>query len=249
MSDAALAGRHRRARVRGAPVRAARRRSHDDERHRRRDLRDRLHGAQHSRRQHRARVVRARRVVRPRRLRGSARAAPLVPGLDRLAVALRARVPARRVGADRISGAAPARRLLLAAHARVLGAHLCGRFSLDRVHRRRERTGRRHARGLARRRSRESLGLLRDRRGARPLHRLRAVAVSRFADRHRAARHSRQRAAGAVRRLCDAALQADRLHGLRRRSPGSPACCSRSITASRPPTRRRSRSRASSSRW
>ena len=58
------------------------------------------------------------------------------------------------------------------------------------------------------------MGLLRAGRGARPARRLRAVALSRVADRHRAARDSRERAARAVHRLRDAALQADRLRGV-----------------------------------
>ena len=68
----------------------------------------------------------------------------LVPGLDAVADAVRARVPAASPSiARRLPRPAPARRLLLAADAGVLGAHLRGRVSLDGVHRRRERPGRR----------------------------------------------------------------------------------------------------------
>ena len=98
--------------------------SHADQRDRRRDLRHRVHGAQHARRPHGTGFVRARRVVRSRRLRGGARAASLVPGLGAVAGAVRARVPRRRRRPDRLPGAAAARRLLFAADARVHRAHL-----------------------------------------------------------------------------------------------------------------------------
>ena len=113
--------------------------------------------------------------------------------------------------AHRVPRAAPARRLLLAADARVLGADLRDRVSLDGVHRRRERTGRRHARELVRRRPRESLDLLHAGRGVRPGRRVRARALSSLGDRHRAGGHPRKRAARAVHRLRDQPLQADRL--------------------------------------
>ena len=71
--------------------------------------------------------------------------------------------------------------------------------------------GRRHARRLVRRRPRESVGVLRNRRNVRRLRRLRAFPVPYVAGRHRAARDSRERAAGPVHRIRDAALQAGRL--------------------------------------
>ncbi len=125
--------------------------------------------------------------------------------------AVRARLSARRLDAHRFSGAAPSRRLLFAADAGLLGADLCGGISLDRVHRRRERPRRRHSRHLVRRQSREPLGLLRLVATLGLLRRPCAGALSRVTDRQRAARDSRKRAARAIHRLCDAALQADRL--------------------------------------
>ena len=113
--------------------------THADQRHRRRDLRHRVHGAQRPGRPHRSRLVRPRRVVRTRRVCGRTRAAPLVS---------RRRCCGRRCSRsrfcsspavlDRLPRAAPPRRLFFAADARVLRAHLCGRVSLDGVHRRRE---------------------------------------------------------------------------------------------------------------
>ena len=172
---------------------------------------DRVHGAQHSGRSHGARVVRARRMVRRGRVCRRADAEVLVPRLGAVAGVDLAGLPAGRRRADRLPRAAPARRLLLAADARVLGADLRDRVSLDGVHRRRERTGRRDARELVRRRPRESLDLLHAGGGVRAGRRVRARALSSLGDRHRARRHPRERAARAVHRLCDQPLQADRL--------------------------------------
>ena len=238
--------------MRGAAVRAARRRAHADQRHRRRDLRRSpawrstfSSATPDSCRSGTARGLAS--APTPPRLR-SVTGSPgsiVWPALFALAFLLVASV------LDRLSRAAPARRLLFAADAGVLGAHLRGGVPLDRIHRRRERPGRRDAResgsaSISRipgstTRSSPRFGVC---------MRLRAVALSRFADRHRAARDSRKRAARAVRRLCDAALQADCATCSRRRSPafaGVLFAFHHRFASGR--SDRRSRSRASSSRW
>ncbi len=127
-----------------------------------------------------------------------------------------ARLAVRGSDLHRLSRAAPARRLLLAADPRVLGADLRRRVSLDIVHRRRKRTRRRDPRQLARTRSRQSLGLLRDRGGVRARRRVWTAPLPRVGDRLGAGRDPRERAARAVPRLCDEPLQADRVRRLRR---------------------------------
>ena len=88
-------------------------------------------------------------------------AAALVSRLDAVARVGVAGIIAGRRRVIRFPRPAPPRRLLLAADARVLGAALRDRVPLDRVHRRRERAGRRHAPGLVRLDFDEPLAVLR----------------------------------------------------------------------------------------
>ena len=208
------------------PVRAARARADAHHRDRRGDFRDCLHGAQHSGRPHRPRLVRPWRVLRPGGVRGRARAAPLVSRRLRRSAAVCD--PSRRDLrlACGPSHFAPPRRLFLAADARALRHAVCDRVSLDGGHRRRERARRRRASRRARGRSRQPLDLLLGGRGARLPDSLSALALPSLGGRPRAGRDPRERAARALHRLPGRSLQALRLHdvgrhhGARRRAVG-----------------------------
>ena len=132
--------------LRVAAVRAGGDRPGRDLGHRGRDLRHRLHGAQHPGRLHRPHLVRPRRLVRAGRLCGGHVAArPAFPARSscrwRWACWSWSLLAAR----VRLPDPAPARRVLLAADAGAGGDALFGRVPLDRGHRRRERPRRHHA--------------------------------------------------------------------------------------------------------
>src|SRR6267378_2232497 len=135
----------RRTRPIGAAAGAARARPHHDLRYRSRHLRLGLHGAQHSGRAYRPRLVRPRRLVRSCGLRRRAAAAQL----DARFVfrTRRCRRSDRGSGCRgvRIPDPETAWRVFLAIDAGAGGDALCGVISLDGSHRRRKRHRRHHA--------------------------------------------------------------------------------------------------------
>ena len=206
----------RRARAHRAAAGAASARPHHDLGYRSRNLRDGLHGAEHSGRAYRPRVIRPRRLVRSCGLRGSTDPAQSDARLvfrpdhrrrsDRGGCGFRIRFP---------DFEAP-RRVFLAADAGAGGDALCGIVSLDRSHRRRERSWRHHTTDAARLQP----GILHRLLLVCSAHRIpgadSVVALSQFDRRHRAGGDPRERAARALSRLSDQSLQARRVRAVRR---------------------------------